>query len=83
MKIKTIIVDKVPSNAVMCPKFRGLFIEPNYNGVPVMVVDCALFGHEIVVKMFNHLLERCIFCPLMIEEEYKAKLECIDRDSAG
>ena len=75
MNIKTVIVDKVPDAAFSCPKCKSLSFELNVNDIPVSIVDCSLFGHETVVEPFNHFLERCIFCPLMTEEEYKAKLE--------
>ena len=74
MNIKAVIMDKVPETALNCPLFKGVWHEISpYTGMPVSLVDCSLYGHETYVKPFNHLLERCPFCPLITEEKYRAK----------
>ena len=76
MNIKAVIMDKVPETALNCPLLKGVWHEISpYTGMPVSVVDCSLYGHETYVKPFNNKLERCPFCPLITEEEYKANLE--------
>ena len=76
MNIKAVIMDRVPDTALNCPlcKEYSLDISP-YTGKEIAIVDCSLYVHETYVKPFNNKLERCPFCPLTTEEEYKATLE--------
>ena len=69
MKIKVVIVDKVPESASDCPYLIEYFVDRGI--VPV----CRFYKHKEERARFDVFSKRCPFCPLMTEEEYKAKLE--------
>ena len=78
MNIIAVIIDKVPDTALNCPLCNGVYHEISpYTGNPISAVDCRIYVSETYVKPFNHLLERCPFCPLTTKEEYKAKSEVV------
>lgn len=73
--IIAVIVDQLPTCLPECDWCESYMAQENSTGKYAYAIDCDLLNVRTFCVPIDPNLERCPYCPLTTEEEYKAKLE--------
>ena len=69
--IIVVIVDELPTSANECLWCDGYYEQASVAGNLAYQVDCNLTNRRTLHVPFRADLERCPYCPLTTEEEYR------------